>query len=504
MNYSATIPAMRRLVGGKLLRCGYTTGVCAAGAAKAAALMLVRGELLDEVTIETPAGLPLQLGVVDPRLDEGWASCAVRKDGGDDPDATNGALIYARVERAGFGLVIDGGEGIGRVGKPGLDQPVGAAAINSVPRRMIADAVRAAVGREDRDGWRVVISCPTGGSIAAKTFNPRLGITGGISILGTTGIVEPMSNTAIIETMAREISILAASGVKDLLVVIGNYGETFAREQLGLDNLGLDESVASGTDRLVPGGAQRVDLLGSGEKQAGGLLTDDNAANARPEGDATRETGNLPASFPQKCPISNPFQSGTHWESREKRNSAQMSEVQPPGEARYGVVKSSNFIGDAISQAAEHGFERVLVVGHLGKLVKVGIGMLNTHSSVGDGRMETLIACALQAGANVEVLRRLQESVSTDAALLVLLQAELLTATTRVLGRRIQATFDQRTPDTLRLEWISFAKLGGSFSAVVGSARSGELVGYWHDGLSALDSTASTRSVAGGGKEGHS
>jgi cobalt-precorrin-5B (C1)-methyltransferase len=382
---------MRRLVGGKLLRCGYTTGVCAAAAAKAAAAMLADGRLLDTVAIETPAGLPLDLDVVDAKLGDGHASCAVRKDGGDDPDATDGALIYADVSRAGPGVVIDGGEGVGRVTKPGLDQPVGAAAINSVPRRLIEQAVRSA-GPDDGHGWRVVISCPEGGQIAAKTFNPRLGITDGISILGTTGIVEPMSNSAIIETTAREISVLAAAGAKDLLVVIGNYGEAFARDQLGLDFGG-----------------------------ASGLA----------------------------------------------------------GPGRPGAVMSSNFIGDAIAQAAANGFERVLVVGHLGKLAKAGIGMLNTHSSVGDGRLETLIACALQAGADLATLRRLQESVSTDAAVFVLSQAGWLTDSMRVLSCRIQAAFDRHSPASLELEWICFAKLNGAFSVVARSPRSQDLVRRW-------------------------
>ena len=387
-------PSLRRLVGGRWLRCGYTTGTCAAAATKAAATMLVTGRPVDEVRLDTPGGVGLVLDVLDASFDQARASCAVRKDGGDDPDATDGALIYAAVEPApGEGITIDGGEGIGRVTRPGLDQPVGAAAINSTPRRMIEQALREA-GQADR-GWRVRISCPTGEQIAAKTFNPKLGIVGGISILGTSGLVEPMSHAALVETTAREISVLAAAGIKDLLVLIGNYGETFARDSLGLS---LD-----------------------------------------PNPDADPD----------------------------------------PNRLGYGVVKSSNFIGDVVAQAAGGGFERVLVVGHLGKLVKLGIGLLNTHSSQGDGRMETLLACALEAGAGLGVLRQLLGCVSTDAAAALLGQAGLLDETMAVLERRIQATFDRHVPAELHLHWICFARLNGAFDLVARSTDALEPIRKW-------------------------
>ena len=404
----------RRLVGGKWMRCGYTTGTCAAGAAKAAALMLLTGQEVPSVIVETPSGTFLTLDIEDPHANASFASCAVRKQAGDDPDSTDGALIYATVERwKPDEIFIDGGEGIGRVTKPGLDQPVGAAAINSVPRRMIRSAVEEAVresggdicdaaweaepnrGGRDGQGWRIIVSCPTGEQIARKTFNPKLGIEGGISILGTTGIVEPMSNAALVETMAREISVLAAAGVKDLLVVIGNFGEAFARNHLAL--------IADGDSSVSP------------------------------------------------C------------------------------QSTYGVVKSSNFIGDAIAQAAEYGFERVLVLGHLGKLVKAGIGVLNTHSSQGDGRMETLIACALRAGADIETLRDLDDCVSTDAAVVILSAAGLLQETMVYLSERIQETFDRHTPAEMEVEWICFTRLIGDFIPIAESPGSRELTRKWRE-----------------------
>ena len=128
--------------GGKRLRCGYTTGACAAAAAKAAATLLLCGDAPKTVAIDTPKGVPLTLDVLAPRLEEGRACCAVQKDSGDDPDVTNGVLVYATVARCSMGIEIEGGEGVGRVTQPGLDQPVGAAAINTVPRNMIRSACR--------------------------------------------------------------------------------------------------------------------------------------------------------------------------------------------------------------------------------------------------------------------------------------------------------------------------------------------------------------------------
>ena len=223
-------------VGREKLRCGYTTGTCAAAAARGAAELLLSGALPPVVRIDTPAGVPVEVELLEPSAGPGWAACAVRKDGGDDPDATHGTLIFARVERCdGSGVTIDGGEGVGRVTRPGLDQPVGAAAINRVPRQMIAAQAQAALEAAGcGGGLQVVISVPRGEALAQKTFNPRLGIVGGISILGTSGIVRPMSEAALIDSLRLEQDMLAAAGATDIVVTPGNYGETFAREVLGL------------------------------------------------------------------------------------------------------------------------------------------------------------------------------------------------------------------------------------------------------------------------------
>ena len=223
-------------VGRDRLRCGYTTGTSAAAAARGAAEALLTGRRPPLVRVDTPAGLTVDAELLDWTSGPDWQSCAVRKDGGDDPDATHGALIFARVARtAAPGVTIDGGEGVGRVTRPGLDQPVGAAAINRVPRQMIEREVRAALSAAHQEGGlSVTISVPAGAALAQKTFNPRLGIEGGISILGTSGVVRPMSEAALVDSLRLELDMQYAAGSRDVLVTPGNYGETFARDVLGL------------------------------------------------------------------------------------------------------------------------------------------------------------------------------------------------------------------------------------------------------------------------------
>lgn len=345
--------------GGKTMRCGYTTGSCAAGAAKAAAAMLLTGKIVETTTLDTPKGIRLTLEILDPALGPDRARCAVQKDSGDDPDITNGILVYATAERQASGIAIDGGAGVGRVTRPGLDQPVGAAAINSTPRRMISEAVQAVCDACGYDGgMKITISIPEGTVLAKKTFNPRIGIVGGLSVIGTTGIVEPMSNAALVDTIKLELSVLSAAGARGVLLCPGNYGEVFARETLGLD--------------------------------------------------------------------------------------------------MRRQVSVSNFIGDGIEAAVGYGFKRILLVGHIGKLVKLGIGLHNTHSAYGDGRMETLIACALECGGDIELLRRILNCVTTDAALAHIAEAGLLGPVMDVLGRRIQACLERRVPADTQIGFICF------------------------------------------------
>ena len=350
---------------GKKLRLGYTTGSCAAAAAKAAAVMLLTGRRLETVALLTPKGIRLELEVREVETGPGYVSCAIAKDAGDDPDVTNGALIFARVSRREEpGIVIDGGPGVGRVTKPGLDQPVGAAAINSVPRRMIRENLEEVCALADwSGGLEAVISVPEGERLAKKTFNPRLGIAGGISILGTTGIVEPMSDGALVGTIRAELSQRRAAGDRYVLLTPGNYGSEFIR-----DGLGLDPALA---------------------------------------------------------------------------------------------VRTSNFIGDALDLCRELGFSGALLVGHVGKLVKLAGGMLNTHSRWGDCRMEILAAHAGAAGAPPERLGALLECAACDDALRILREAGVYRETLERLTRRAAFHLSARAGEDLEVGTVLFSKVYG-------------------------------------------
>lgn len=371
-------------VDGKLLRCGYTTGACAAAAAAAATAMLLTGEPAPAVSLPTPKGVMLTLDVIDGKIGENSASCAIKKDSGDDPDVTNGVLVYAKVETCAAGVQISGGVGVGRVTKPGLDQPVGEAAINSTPRRMITEAVEdACIQYGYTGGISVCISVPNGEELAKRTFNPRMGIEGGISIIGTTGIVEPMSHTALIDTIRLELRQLAATGAKSVFLAPGNYGETFAATRLQL------------------------------------------SLNAH--------------------------------------------------------VACSNFIGDAIDATVELGFTKILLVGHIGKLVKLGLGMTNTHSANGDGRMETLLACTLAAGAELPLLQEIAACVTTDAALAHLYSAGLLQETMKILGARIDACLKRRVPEEVEIGYLCFTNAEGFGGILAQSENADRLLRLWRE-----------------------
>ena len=362
-------------VGRQKLRCGYTTGTCAAAAAAGAAALLLTGETLPAARILTPAGVEVEAALLEHAAGAGWASCAVRKDGGDDPDVTDGTLIFARVEKTDApGISIDGGEGVGRVTLPGLDQPVGAAAINSTPRRMIAEQLESAAAKAGyTGGLRAVISAPEGAALAKRTFNPRLGIVGGISILGTSGIVKPMSEAALLDSLYLEMDQRRAAGVEDLLLTPGNYGEAFAREALGL----------------------RLD----------------------------------------------------RW------------------------CLCSNYLGAAIDHAAGAGFRSVLVVGHLGKLIKAAAGCMNTHSKTADARRETLTAHAALAGADGPLLRALFNAPTTDAGVELLRQAGLLGPVMASLGEALDEKLKARAGEGLAIEALFFSNQYGILGGTPGAEK---------------------------------
>jgi len=223
-------------VGAKKMRCGYTTGTCAAIASRAAVEMLFGGIDVERASLLTPKGIEVTVDILDIQRGEDWVSCGVAKDGGDDIDATNGMVIYARAEKSEVpGITLDGGIGIGRVTKPGLAVAVGEAAINPVPRQMITSEVLSALKRyEGAQGVAVSIYAPQGEEVARHTFNPNLGIVGGISILGTSGIVEPMSQAALIETIRIETRMKRALGRSYLIGAPGNYGTMYAQSGLAV------------------------------------------------------------------------------------------------------------------------------------------------------------------------------------------------------------------------------------------------------------------------------
>lgn len=348
-------------VGGKRLRRGFTTGSCAAAASKAAVQMLLSGSRVEYVDLVTPKGIPIHVPVEDISVSPDSVSCAVRKDGGDDADDTNGALVYAKVSRkVSEGIEVDGGVGVGRVTRRGLDQPVGNAAINRVPRSMIKEAVEDVCGTYGHTGGiSVEISVPEGERIAERTFNSRLGIVGGISILGTSGIVEPMSEIALLGSIKAEMKVFMAPGRRYLLTVPGNYGKDFL------------------------------------------------------------------ASYPDL-------------------------EGQQP-------VECSNFIGDFLDMAVELGAEGVLLVGNLGKLVKLAGGIMNTHSRNADSRMEILASNAVMAGADAETARRVMGCVSTDDALEVLSEKGLVGPTMDVLIPKMEFHMNHRVKGALKVAAITFS-----------------------------------------------
>ena len=354
------------------MRYGFTTGSCAAAAAAAACYMLLTGRKKEEMTILTPKGISYTAKLVDISINESSAACAIVKDGGDDPDITTGAHIVAEVAflqkeslqkdktDAVQQIIIRGGKGVGRVTKPGLDQPVGEAAINHVPREMIEKEVRRICALCDYNGkLQVTISVPEGEEIAKKTFNPRLGITGGISILGTSGIVEPMSSQALLDTIQVELRQKNAMGQQMIAVTPGNYGLDFMKEAFAYD---LDKS-----------------------------------------------------------------------------------------------VKCSNFIGNTIDMAAETGFCGMLLTGHIGKLVKVSGGIMNTHSKEGDCRMELLAAAALKSGGSKTQALEILEAVTTEEGIRLLQEGGNLQKTMQILMEKIMFYLQKRAAGRLQIECMMYA-----------------------------------------------
>lgn len=308
---------------GKKMKYGYTTGSCAAAASKAAAYMAFKKENIDKISIETPKGWSLTLDVINPMIEKEkqTALCFIKKDAGDDPDITHGILIGARVKIIDTpDIIIKGGKGVGEVTKPGLYVPVGEPAINPVPLEMIKNEVKKVL--QDDKGAIITITVPEGEKIAQKTFNPKLGIQGGISILGTSGIVEPMSDEAFKESLAIEVNMAVKNGIDKVALVPGNYGEENAQRLFNID--------------------------------------------------------------------------------------------------KSNIIKTSNFIGFMLDKCIEEKIKKVLLIGHIGKLVKVAGGIFNTHSRIADGRLEIIGANLALLGASKEIIEKVFECVTTEGAVNVI------------------------------------------------------------------------------------
>ncbi|HEX9308665.1 MAG TPA: cobalt-precorrin-5B (C(1))-methyltransferase [Anaeromyxobacter sp.] len=261
------------------LRTGYTTGACAAAAARAAARFLVRGEPPREIAITLPNGRPASFPVVHAEAVGEGRRCAVVKDAGDDPDVTHGAWIVADVEAAAAGVEIRGGPGVATVTRPGLGLEVGGPAINPVPRRNIAEMVLAELSGSAHRGARVTIGVPRGEEIARGTMNGRLGLVGGISILGTTGIVRPFSTVAWEASVASAIDVARSGGLDALVFTTGGRTEAHAmrarpelREQAFVQ---VGDAIGAALRHAAARGVRRVDLvamIGKMAKVAGGAL----------------------------------------------------------------------------------------------------------------------------------------------------------------------------------------------------------------------------------------
>ena len=295
MTYKTGLEDCYVIKNNKKMRLGYTTGSCAAAAASGAAQILLGGKTITEVSLMTPKGILLHLKLEDITVRDNMVSCGVRKDAGDDPDTTDGILVVASVEKMSgpqpVRIQIDGGQGVGRVTKPGLACKPGEAAINPVPRSMIMRAVEEAADQYGYEGsLKVTISVPKGQETARRTFNPRLGIEGGISILGTSGIVEPMSEKALIRSIEVEMSQHVAQGEQYLLITPGNYGADYLREHMDLPfekNIKCSNYVGETIDMAVNMGVKGilfVSHIGKFVKVAGGIMnTHSHSADSRME-----------------------------------------------------------------------------------------------------------------------------------------------------------------------------------------------------------------------------
>ncbi|MBI4335432.1 MAG: cobalamin biosynthesis protein CbiD [Candidatus Omnitrophica bacterium] len=336
------------------LKKGYTTGTCAQAATKAACLMLTGQKPLGKVEVITASGVKLRLKLGDQKIRKNSASCSVIKDAGDDIDVTHGMKIYSQARVLGkTGIILKGGRGVGKVTKPGLAVGVGDWAINPVPRRMILQEASRILPKGK--GFEVIISVPGGKELAKRTYNPKLGIIGGISIIGTTGIVKPKSLDAYKASLALELDVLKARGYNKVTVVLGYVGDRFCKETL--------------------------------------RLKDD------------------------------------------------------------AIIKVGDHIGFILKECAKRRIKEVLLIGHIGKLIKVANGQFNTHYAFGDNRVSSIARYAELRGAGKKVIKDVSSHTTAEAAAGVLKKAGLAGVFERI-AKDVSAKAEEFTGNKIKVDSI--------------------------------------------------
>lgn len=354
----------------RFLKYGLTTGACAAAAAKAAAIALTSAPV-DRVVIPTPIGIRFEIPVKESRKLDDAGVAVVVKDAGDDIDVTDKLEIHAAVRLTADGkITVKGAAGVGVVTKPGLQVPVGESAINPVPRSMIIEAVKEVL--PPGKGAEVVISVPEGEKVAKKTLNAKLGVTGGISILGTTGVVKPLSLEACRRSLVPQIDVALAKGYDRVFLVPGNIGERITKQLFNV-----------------------------------------------------------------------------------------------PDEA---IIQTGDFMGYMLDKAVEKGIKEITLLGHPGKLVKLAAGIFNTHHKVADARSEVIAAYAAAAGADSQLVNKILESNTTEEAIVLLKQANLVKQTFEKIAERIASRVMERVKSKVKVTVILVSLEG----AVLGTWNSME------------------------------
>ncbi|MGB9841681.1 MAG: cobalt-precorrin-5B (C(1))-methyltransferase CbiD [Candidatus Bathyarchaeales archaeon] len=335
----------------RFLKYGLSTGACAAAAAKAAVTALISNPV-DRVVIPTPIGIRFEIQVKESKKLGDVAVATVVKDAGDDVDVTDKLEISATVRLTDDGkITVKGDKGVGVVTKPGLPVPVGESAINPVPRSMIIAAVKEAL--PNGKGAEVVISVPEGEKVAKKTLNAKLGVVGGISILGTTGVVKPLSLEACRRSLVPQIDVALAKGHNCVFLVPGNIGERIAKKLFNV-----------------------------------------------------------------------------------------------PDEA---IIQTGDFMGYMLDKAVEKGVKEITLLGHPGKLVKLAAGIFNTHHKVADARGEVIAAYAAAVGADSQLVNKILASNTTEEAIALLKQANLLKQTFDKIAEKVASRVMERVKNKIKV-----------------------------------------------------